>query len=85
MKRKRTPEEIEEYRQRMLRWYAELAREAYGDDMLVVLSEAEPGVYKDNPTIARYKAQGYEFYDANIFGMGSDQMGEVLLFRKPAE
>ena len=82
---KRTQEEMEDYRRSMLRWYTEMAHEAYGDDVLVVLSEAKPGEYADNPTIKEYKAKGYEFLDANIFGMGLEQMGEVLLFRKPAE
>ena len=82
---KNDQEEKEKFRRSMLQWWTEMAREAYGDDVVVVLSEAKPGEYADNPTIKEYKAKGYEFLDANIFGMGLEQMGEVLLFRKPAE
>ena len=77
-------EKKEDFCKSMLQFHTDLAREAYGDDVVVVLSEGKPGEYADNPTIKEYKAKGYEFFDANIFGMGLDQTGEVLFFRKPA-
>ena len=51
-----------------------------GDDVIVVISEGQPGEYENNPTIMAYKEKGYRLHHANMFGCGVEDVGEILIF-----
>ena len=55
----------------------------YGEDVVAVISSAEPGDYQNNPTIDEYTQKGYKLIDANMFGtVGTEsERGEILVFK----
>ena len=71
----------EDFIKKMLKFHTVCAWADFGEDVVVVLNEGEPGEYEDNPTVRKYVEMGYKLCDANMFGHG-DNTYESLTFRK---
>ena len=65
--------------EKMRGMYEFFYKKEFGDSVIAVISESEPGNYEDNSTISKYKKNGYKLMDANIFGQGFEK-GEILIF-----
>ena len=71
----------EDFIKTMLKLHTFSALDTFGNDVVVVLNEGEPGEYEHNPTITKFEGIGYGLCDANMFGKGLERY-ETLTFCK---
>ena len=71
----------EDFIKAMLKLHTLGAIDMFGNDVVVVLNEGEPGEYENSPTIRKFEGIGYELCDTNMFGKGLERY-ETLTFRK---
>ena len=71
----------EDFIKTMLKLHTFSALDTFGNDVVVVLNEGEPGEYENNPTIRKFEGIGYQLCDTNMFGKGLDRY-ETLTFCK---